>query len=181
MTVVAGVLLDHVHVDPAEADVLLHEAASVGQSANRAVLTGPVDLRSPRSHGVPQGCAVSQFETAVWAIRVGLRVVDGRHMFSSQDPAEPVPLHLRHVLNEPGQCEVRGWHGRGGGLLIIHALALHGQGDAVEVKPALERGALVYVQGGHNAFDSGHLADCPSRAGHVASELPEYDYGCLLV
>jgi hypothetical protein len=30
MAVVAAVLLDHVDVDPAEVDVLLHEAADVG-------------------------------------------------------------------------------------------------------------------------------------------------------
>jgi hypothetical protein len=33
VAVVAGVLLDHADVDPAEADRLLHEAARVGQGA----------------------------------------------------------------------------------------------------------------------------------------------------
>jgi hypothetical protein len=156
VAVVAGVLLDHVDVDPAEVDVLLREAASVGQSTARAVLAGAGDLRAPGGEGVAQGGALSQFEAAVGAIRISLRVVDGRGLFCGEHPTEPVPLNLRHVLNEAGQCEGGGRHGRGGGLLIVQALALHGEGGAVEVKPAFERGALVRVQGRHRAFDGAH-------------------------
>jgi hypothetical protein len=156
VAVVAGVLLDHVDVDPAEADVLLAEAAGVGQSTARAVPAGAADLRAPGGKGVAQGGALSQFEAAVGAIRISLRVVDGRGLFCGEHSAEPVPLNLRHVLDEAGQCEGRGRHGRGGGLLIVQALALHGEGGAVEVKPAFERAALVRVQRRHRTFDGAH-------------------------
>ena len=76
-----------------------------------------------------------------------MRVVDRRGLFSSQHSAEPVPLHLRHVLNEAGQCEAGRRHGRCGALLIAHALALHGQGGPVEVKPPIEQLALALEVG----------------------------------
>ncbi|CAL9327793.1 hypothetical protein SUDANB6_00010 [Streptomyces sp. enrichment culture] len=45
---------------------------------------------------------------------------------------------------------------RPGRLLIVQPLALHGEGGAMKVEPAFERGALVGVQGRHGAFDDGH-------------------------
>ena len=156
VTVVAGVLLDHVDVNPVKADILIHEAAGVGQGVTGAVLASAGDLRAPGGQGIAQGGVLGQFEAAVGTMRVGLRVVNWRDLFSGEHPAEPVPLHLRHVLDETGQCEAGRRHGRGGGLIIVQALALHREGRAVKVKPAFERGALVGVQGWHGAFDGAH-------------------------
>ena len=72
MAVVAGVLLDHVDVDPAEADVLLHEAAGAGQGAAGAVLAGAGDLRAPGGKGVAQGGALSP-DRVGWNIRGAVR------------------------------------------------------------------------------------------------------------
>ena len=47
-----GILLDHADVDPAEIDVLAHEAAGIGGSPAGALLTGVADLRVP---GAAQG------------------------------------------------------------------------------------------------------------------------------
>jgi hypothetical protein len=43
-----------------------------------AVLAGAGDLRAPGGKGVTQGETLSQFEAAVGATRIGLRVVDRR-------------------------------------------------------------------------------------------------------
>ena len=43
---------------------------------------------------------LSEFEAAVWARRVSVRVVDGRRRLSGEHSAEPVPFDLRHVLRE---------------------------------------------------------------------------------
>jgi hypothetical protein len=103
-----------------------------------------------------QGGSLGQFEAAVGATRVGLWVVDRRSLFSGEHSAEPVPLHFRHVLDKAGQRDAGRRHGRDGGPFIVQTLALPGQGDAVKVKPAFERGALVNVQGRHTAFDGAH-------------------------
>ena len=57
VTVVAGVFLDQVDVDPAEADVRVHEATGVGQGSGGAVLAGAGDLGLPGGEGVGQGGA----------------------------------------------------------------------------------------------------------------------------
>src|ERR1700756_5230074 len=57
VAVVPGVLLDHVDVDPPEAAVLLHEAASIGQLTLGALLAGGGDLRVPGGECVAQGGA----------------------------------------------------------------------------------------------------------------------------
>jgi hypothetical protein len=119
VAVVAGVLLDHVDVDPAEVDVLAHEAAGIGQGTGGAVLAGAGDLRAPGGEGVGEGGAGGQFEAAVGTIRIGQRVVDRRGLLPREHPAEPVPLHLRHVLDEAGRREAGRRHGRGRGLLIV--------------------------------------------------------------
>jgi hypothetical protein len=128
VAIVTGVLLDHVDVDPAEADVLSAEAASVGKSTGGAALAGAGDLGAPGGEGVAQGGALGQFEAAVGTMRICLRVVDGRSLFSGEHPAEPVPLDFRHVLDEAGQREGGRRRGCGGGLLIVEAVALHGEG-----------------------------------------------------
>ncbi len=81
MAVVAGVLLDHVDVDPAETDVLVHEAASVRQAAGGAVFAGVHDLRVPGGDGACQRGTLGQLEATVGATRVGTQVVDGRGLF----------------------------------------------------------------------------------------------------
>jgi hypothetical protein len=161
-------------VDPAEADVLPGEAASVGQIPVGAVLASAGDLRAPGGESVAQGGALGQFEAAVGTIRIGLRVVDRRGLFSGEHPAEPVPLHLRHVLDEACQREAGRRHGRDGGLLIVQALALQGEGGAVKVKPAFERGALVGVQGWHRPFDGIHRSIITSRC---ANRMPSMSTG----
>jgi beta-galactosidase len=86
----------------------------------------------------------------------GVRVVDRRRRFAGEYAAEPVPLHLRHVLDQAGQRQAGRRHGRRGGLLGVQALALAGEGGAVELEPAFQRGALVGVQGWHGTVDGGH-------------------------
>src|SRR5579872_5105170 len=78
MAVVAGGLLDHVDIDPAEADVLPPEAASVGQSTAGALLTSPADLSAPGREGIPQDRTLSQLEAPVGTTRIGLRLEIGR-------------------------------------------------------------------------------------------------------
>src|SRR5580704_1846830 len=82
VAVVAGVLLDHVDVDPAEADVLLHEPAGVGRGSGGALLAGAGDLRPPGGKRVAQGGALGQLEAAVGTARIGPRVVDRRGIAS---------------------------------------------------------------------------------------------------
>src|ERR1700677_3955436 len=94
VAVVAGVLLDQVDVNPAEADVLPHEAAGVGQGAGGAEVAGAGDLLVPGGAGGIEGGVLGQVEAAVGAVRIGLGVVDGRGVLSRQHPAEPVPLDL---------------------------------------------------------------------------------------
>src|SRR3984957_20930923 len=76
VAVVAGVLLDQVDVDPAEADVGVHEAARVGQGTGGAVLTGAGDLGLPGGEGVGQRGTRGEVEAAVGTARGGLRGVD---------------------------------------------------------------------------------------------------------
>src|SRR5580693_794578 len=77
VAVVAGVLLDQVDVDPAEADVLAHEPAGVGQGAGGAEIAGAGDLGLPGFQGGGQGGVRRQIEAAVGGVRVGLGVIDG--------------------------------------------------------------------------------------------------------
>jgi hypothetical protein len=88
---------------------------------------GPGDLRVPGDDGAAQGSALRHIEATVGATRIGL--LAGEHA------PEPVPLHLRQMLDEAGQREARRWHGCGGGLLIVQALALDGEGGAVTERP----------------------------------------------
>src|SRR3954467_11533945 len=102
---VAGVLGNHVVIDPPQRDLRTHERTGLVESATGAVDPSLRDLVLPRRPSGVEGDVVGKVEAAVMAAGVGSRVVDGWHLLAQQDTAEPVPLDLGHVLYEPQQCQ----------------------------------------------------------------------------
>ena len=126
MPVVAGVLLDHVHVDPAQRAGL--PARPVSSSVPAAASRLAVTLRLPGLQvGLPVG--VVERERARCRRRQGR--TRGGAPVTEQHPAEPVPLDLGHVAHQAVQGQLRGGNGPALPTGIIEALALEQQGGAV--------------------------------------------------
>ena len=100
MTVVPGVLLDHVDVDPAQADVLVHEPSGVGQRTGCAALASHSDLGAPRLQCIMEGGALDDVKPAVGPTRVGMRVVDARG-------ASPVNTRWNQLRSTSAMCWTR--------------------------------------------------------------------------
>jgi hypothetical protein len=101
MAGMAGVLGDHVVVDPPQADLAAHEWAGLLEAAAGGVDPGLGDLVLPRRPSAVEADGFREVEATVRAVGVGGRVVDGWCLLAQQHAAEPVPLDLGHVLHEP--------------------------------------------------------------------------------
>jgi aminoglycoside phosphotransferase (APT) family kinase protein len=140
--VVAGVLLDHVDVDPPQGagftcpgEAGVAEAAGIGRLPARLAFGLP-----SRQVGFPFG-AVQGNHLAVFD---GGVVPDaGRAGLPLQDPPEPGALDLGHVPDQAMQGEPGGCHGARLPRVIVSALALQQQRRPVELQPCLQHLPLI--------------------------------------
>src|SRR6185437_8366558 len=141
VAVVPGVLLDHVHVDPADAHVGL--AAGVVEDLVEVMAGGglPGGLHLGQVHR-EISLGVGVVDVVELAVGVGLTREQEGDVLAVDPAAEPAALHLGHVPHQAEQGEP-GRRGRALAELVRRqAGALGEQRLAVEVQPRLEHRAL---------------------------------------
>src|SRR3954454_21316717 len=120
--VVAGVLLDHVHVDPPQTDL----PPSTQADADRIELQATSGRTTPVDHLVVRGYVrngVGGVEGGEVTVGVVVAVVPRRGVLTAEHPEKPALLHLEHVPHQPEQAERRRRHGPSLQLLLPEPLA----------------------------------------------------------
>jgi len=131
MPVVAGVLLDHVYVDPPQRTGLTVAKTGVVEASQRRRLAAGCTLGVPDFEVVLPTSVVQRHQLTVFEVGVD----PGGIAITGKDTAEPVPLDFGHVTNQAVQRQLR----RGNRPLltarVVEALTLQQQRGAVELKP----------------------------------------------
>ena len=129
-----GVLLDHVHHDPAHA-VLLAEPVEIVECGVRQDRPRQFDLAFPGGERFVERVGGTDVEVAV-VVLVG--VVDRRRVLTRDAAAEPAPLDLGHVPHEAHDGELAGRTGGGAGGRVVEAFGLPAEHGAVVVQELVE-------------------------------------------
>ncbi len=161
VSVVAGVLLDHVVVDPPEGARLPLPRPGVVEVQRCRGAAGGLALGLPGSHVLVPVGVVEREELTVVGPGAGpdVRCVG----LIEQRPAEPVALDLGHVTDQAMQREERGRDGTSLSRRVVESLALEEQRGPVELQPCFQHGPLVkHVRGlgasaVHDVLDHGTL------------------------
>ena len=166
MPVVPGVLLDHVHVDPAQvhgdAADRVHERLVQGPARGR----GPGQLTFPvKGREIRLGAGrLGQVEVPIRVVVAAVQVVQPG--LACEAHPEPGLFHLGHVPDQPEQGQAGRRHGPLDKLLAGQSLAFHQQRAAVEVQPAVQRLPLA---GHRGRIGAGYLGRGPCHAAHPAT------------
>ena len=146
MTVVAGVLLDHVVVDPPQRARAAVVPARFVEAASGRRPPGRLALALPhRQVRLPVG-VVERIQLGVLA---GVADPDPRQLrLGPENAPEPVALDLGHVTHQPVQGERRRRHRSHLALRVVEPLALEEQRGPVELEPGFEHGPLGQDVGG---------------------------------
>jgi len=140
MAVVAGVLLDHMHIKPAKTARLAMTQASVIQAVLASDGSAVLALLLPREQiGLP----ISVNERQEFAV-VNRRVSPDhrRAVLAGEDSREPVALDFGHVSHKAVQRKFRCRNRSGLATLLIESFALQEQGCSMKLEPVLEHGSL---------------------------------------
>ncbi len=143
MTVVTGVLLDHVDQELAQRDRLtgtvVSDEVEVGVARE---LLGEGDLIPPRGPRLIHDILIGHGDVEV-AVGIGLSLIALGNVLAHEPPTEPPAFHLGHVSHQTKQRNGRGLDRAMRELSRVKALTLQLQREALTAQELEERRPLI--------------------------------------